>query len=61
MPPTRSLVSEHYALLITLILLNSEIINPCSCYMKKGLVCIALIFPSKYQPSSCLECTKVNT
>jgi hypothetical protein len=61
MPPIKFLVFKRYALLITSISLNSEIINPCSCYIKKGLVYIVLTSPFRRQPSSYLKCTKVNT
>ena len=61
MPPIRSLASIYYVLLATLISLNGKIISPCSCYTKKGLVCIAIIASSSHQFSSCLECTKANT
>ena len=61
MPFIRSTASKHYILLAILISLNREIINPYSCYIKKGLVYIIFIVLSSYQPSSYLECTKVNT
>jgi hypothetical protein len=61
MPPVRSLVFKHYALLVASILLNSEIMNPYSHYIKKGLVYIALISPFGRQSFSYLECTKINT
>jgi hypothetical protein len=61
MPSIRFLVFKYYALLISLISLNSEIINPCSCCIKKGLVYIVFISPFKYQSSFYLEYTKVNT
>jgi hypothetical protein len=54
-------MSEHHVLLVTLILLNSEIINPYSYYLKKGLVYIALAAPFSCQPSFYLKYTKVNT
>jgi hypothetical protein len=54
-------VSKRHALLITIISLDKEIINPYSCYIKKGLVYIVLISPSRRQPSFYLKCTKVNT
>ena len=61
MPVIRLTVSEYHALLISSIALNSEIINPCSYCVKKGLVCIAIAEPSNYQPSFCSKCTKLNT
>ena len=48
MPPVRSLVSAYYILLAASILLNSEIISPCSYYAKKGLVYIIIIALSSY-------------
>ena len=61
MPPIRSLASIYYALLAASISLNSEIISPCSYYVKKGLVCIIIITSFSRQPSSYSECTKANT
>jgi hypothetical protein len=61
MPFIRFTVFKHRILLTISISLNREIISLCSYYIKKGLVCIALISPFKYQPSFYLECTKVNT
>jgi hypothetical protein len=61
MPPIKSLAFKRYALLIASISLNGEIINPCSCYIKKGLVYMAFISPFRHQPSSYLKCTKANT
>jgi hypothetical protein len=60
MPLIKFLVFKYCALLIASISLNSEIINPYSCCVKKGLVYIALIFPFRYQPFSYLECIKAN-
>ena len=48
-------------LLATLISLNSKIISPYSCYIKKELVYIAIIVPFSCQPSFYLKYTKVNT
>jgi hypothetical protein len=61
MPPIRSTALERCTLFIISISLNGEIMSPCSCYIKKGLVCIIFISPSGCQPSSYLKCTKVNT
>jgi hypothetical protein len=61
MLPIRSTIFKHYTLLTISISLNREIISPCSYYIKKGLVYIVLISPSRYQPSFYLECTKANT
>ena len=60
MPLIRSLVSARYVLLTTLISLNSEIISPYSCCVKKGLVYIIITASSSYQPSFCLKYTKAN-
>ena len=61
MPFIRSLASIHHVLLAVSISLNSEIISPCSYYIKKGLVYIAIITPFSYQPSFYSECIKANT
>jgi hypothetical protein len=61
MPFVRFLVSKHYALLVTSISLNREIMNPYSYYTRKGLVYIILTVPFSYQSFSYLKCTKVNT
>jgi hypothetical protein len=61
MPPIRSTALEYYTLLTISISLNREIISPYSHCIKKGLVYIALISPSKYQSSFYLKCTKANT
>ena len=61
MPAVRSLVSKYCTLLRSSIACNSEIISPCSYYMNKGLVYIAIINPFSYQPSSYSKCTKLNT
>ena len=61
MPPIRSLAFICCVLLAASISLNGKIMSPCSCYAKKGLVCVAITAPSSRQLSSCLECTKANT
>jgi hypothetical protein len=61
MPFIRSTAFKRRILLTISISLNGEIISPCSCYIKKGLVYIVFISPSKHQPSSYLECIKANT
>ena len=61
MPVIRLIVFKYYALLISSITLNSEIMSPCSYYVKKGLVCIIITEPFGRQPSSYSECTKLNT
>ena len=45
MPPVRSLVFEHYAYIITIILLFSEIMPTYSYYVLKGLIYIIIIAP----------------
>ena len=60
MPLIKSLVFIYYILLTTLISLNSEIISPYSCCVKKGLVCIVIIAPFSRQLSFYLEYTKAN-
>ena len=61
MPPIRSLASVHYILLAASISLDSKIISPYSYYVKKGLVYIAIIAFSSYQPSFYSKCIKANT
>ena len=60
MPFIRSLASIHYILLAISISLNSEIMSPCSHYIKKGLVCIIIVVLFSYQPSSYFKYTKLN-
>ena len=57
----RSIVSAYYTLLTSSITLNREIMSPCSCYIKKGLVYITITDLSGCQPSSCSKCMKLNT
>ena len=45
MPPIRFSMSKRCTLLTASISLNGEIISPYSHYIKKGLVCIAIINP----------------
>jgi len=40
--------------------LGEIILSLYSCYIKEGLIYIALVSPLSQQPSSYLECTKVN-
>ena len=61
MPLIRSLASIYRALLAISISLDSEIISPCSYYIKKGLVYIAITALSSCQPSFYSKCIKVNT
>ena len=59
MPPIRLSVSECYVLLAIFISFNREIISPYFCCIKKKLVYI-IVDPFSRQPSSCVECTKLN-
>ena len=61
MPPVRFSAFTYYILLAIFILLNSKIISPCSRYIKKGLVYIAIIALFSWQPSSYFKSTKANT
>ena len=61
MPAVRLTVFKCCILFVSSIALNREIISPCSYYLKKGLVCVAIAKPSSYQPSSYSEYTKLNT
>ena len=61
MPSIRSLVFAYYTLLTSSIAYNSEIMNPCSYYIKKGLMCVIITDLSNCQPSSCSKCIKLNT
>ena len=61
MPPIRSLASVRCVLLAISIFLNSEIMSPCSRYIKKGLVCVTIITLFGCQPSSYSKYTKANT
>ena len=61
MPAVKLTVFKYYALLISSIALNSEIISPCSYYIKKGLVCVTITDLSSCQPFSYSKCTKSNT
>jgi hypothetical protein len=61
MPLIRSTAFKYYTLFTISISLNREIMSPCSCYIKKGLVYITLTVPFSYQTFFYLECTKANT
>ena len=61
MPSIKSSVLVYYTLLAVSISLNSEIIDSCSYYIKKGLVYITITASSSCQPFFYLECTKSNT
>ena len=60
MPFIRSLISEHCACVVAVILSLGEIMSIYSRCAKKKLVCIAIIAPSGRQPSSYVKCTKSN-
>jgi hypothetical protein len=59
-PLIRSLASKHRTRVVAVILLLSEIMPTCSRYMSKRLVCVVIMAPLGYQPSSCAKCTKLN-
>ena len=61
MPVIRLIVFKYYTLLISSIIFNGEIMSPCSCCVKKGLVYIIIMDPSSHQPSSCFKYIKLNT
>ena len=61
MPPIRSSATAYCVLLAASISLNSEIMSPYSCYVKKGLVYIIITALFSCQPSSYLKYIKVNT
>ena len=61
MPVIRLIVFKYYALLISSIAYNGEIISPCFYCTKKGLVYIIIAGPSSYQPFFCSKYTKLNT
>ena len=52
--------AQYYTYIIAVILSLSKIILLYSCCAKKGLVYVAIIAPSSYQPSSYSKCTSVN-
>ena len=60
MPPIRSLVSEHCAYIVSIILLFGKIIPLYSHYAKKKLVYIIIITLFSCQPSSCSKYIKLN-
>ena len=61
MPPIGFSAFKCQGFLTTSISLNGEIINPYSCYVKKGLVCIIIIFLFSRQPFFYFKYTKANT
>ena len=48
LPAVKLIAFEYYALFTSFIALNCEIISPYSYYVKKGLVCIAIVDLSNY-------------
>ena len=63
MSSVRSLVfkrTAYYFKLVAVILLLGKIMPTYSRYIKKGLMCIAIIALFSYQPSSYTKCTKLN-
>ena len=63
MPFIRSLASKrltYYFKLVAVILLLGKIISTYSYYAEKRLVYIIIIALFSYQPSSYIECTKLN-
>ena len=60
MPPIRFSAFKYCALLTTFISLNGEIISPCSCYIKKGLVYIAIMEPFSRQLFFYIKYIKLN-
>ena len=48
------------AYIVALILLTRIVIGPCSRYLEKGLIYVAIVAPSSRQPSSYSKCTKSN-
>ena len=63
MPLIKFLAFKHtayYFKLIVVILLLGKIMPSYSCYIKKGLMCVAIITLLGCQHSSCMEYTKLN-
>jgi hypothetical protein len=60
MPFIESFAFKYCTYTVSLILLLSEIMPSCSCYIKKGLVYIVIMALFSCQPSSCSKCTKLN-
>ena len=48
MPAVRLTASEYYTLFTSSIVFDSEIMSPCSCYAKKGLVYVVIADPFNY-------------
>ena len=60
MPFIRSLVFKRCTHIVLVILLLSKIMPMCSRCTEKKLVCVIIIAPFSYQPSSYLKYTKLN-
>ena len=60
MPFIRSLASKYCAYVVAVILLFSEIMPTCSCYVLKGLVYITIIAPLDCQSSFYIKYIKLN-
>jgi len=60
MPPIRSLVSNYYNRLVTIILSLSKVIPSYCRYMEKKLVYIAITALSSCQPSFYTKYTRAN-
>ena len=60
MPFIRSSASKRRAYIVAVIFLLSEIIPSCSRCEEKKLVYVIIIAPFSRQPSSYIECTKLN-
>ena len=59
-PLIKSSAFKRYAYIVAVILLLSKIMPTCSCCVLKGLVYITIIASLGCQPSSYIECTKLN-
>ena len=60
MPPIRSSTSKRRTRIVSTILSLSEVMSPCSRYVKKKLVYVVIALPSGRQPSSYAEYTRAN-
>ena len=60
MPLIRSLVSERHACIVAVIFLFSKIMPSYSYCEEKKLVYIIIVVSFSRQPSSYIECTKLN-
>ena len=60
MPFIKSLASERYTYVVTVIFLLSEIMPTYSCYVLKGLVYIIIIALLGRQPFFYIKCIKLN-